>query len=122
MYKLLEQINDQLKESIDKRQPVLKAVLISGSSVKVLDVQHIQTNNVPQNALKIIIQVLSQIKERLDFNFETKEDGMFNLLVIKGTSSDQSKSIQFEISQLTSNDVKDLKKALLIKYMRSKQL
>jgi hypothetical protein len=123
MFLLLEQLNKQLREATDRRVPIVKVTSTNApttSAVKpmttVLDVQHLTSKDTVGSINRLIKQVLSQFKSEFDFNFETKESGMFNALTISAVKVSQPvKYIQFEISELTNQEISNIKRSISIK-------
>jgi len=121
MFKLLENLNQTINEAIERRTPVLKASVSDPDAkyASALDLQHLPKNNVPLYGSRLVAQILSQFKDIDDIKFNTSEDGMFNKLTVL-VKDKKSKLLQIEINQLTANDLRDLKKAIYINFMRRK--
>lgn len=121
MFKLLETLNQIINEAIERRTPVLKAFMSDSDSkyASAVDLQHLPTNNVPLYGSRIVAQILSQFKDIDDIKFNTSEDGMFYKLSVL-VKTKNGKLVTIEISQLSTNDLCDLKKIIYINFMRRK--
>jgi hypothetical protein len=116
MFTLIESLNTSVAEALERRAPIMKASVSDPSQpsayAKAIDVQHLPQKDTAFIAKRLITQLLSQFKSKFDFQFESKEDGIFNNLLIKATTqSAKPKLIQIEISQLTTDDIESIKKA-----------
>jgi hypothetical protein len=110
-YNLLSDLN----ESIAKRTPVITAGVSSEDDPKrltVLDVQHLDSKHVVEQCRRIIAQAMSRWnpKEKPQFQFQDKADGILTLLGITVTAPDKKTRMEIAISPISDSDVEQIKK------------
>lgn len=120
-FKLLENLNNIINEKMEKRTPILKAYYMPSRgkyNTKPLDLQHLPLNNIPLYTNRLVWQILSKYDTLEDIKFITEEDKLLYKLSILFMLDDGSR-VSIEINDLTDNDVRDIKKAVYISYMRN---
>lgn len=115
MFTLFESLNDAFNEALEQQTPIFKASVSDPTKpsayAKALDVQHLPRRDTALMIRRLATKLLSQFKGPFTFEFNTAENGLFNTLTIKATSQkDKSVAIQFEISNLTTQDIEQTKR------------
>jgi len=118
MFGLLNELNQLLLEFEERKNPVIKALLVdlNTSETKILDLQHLPKKELVQDTIKIISQIISQIGPIESIEAITNEDGLFNKLLLKFKLKNKDKIITIEIDKLSSKELENIKKAAYIKF------
>jgi hypothetical protein len=120
MFDLIQQLNEQLAEALERRVPIVKVTstdapttMVIKPMTTVIDVQHLTDKDVVGQSIRLIKQILSQYKTSFNFNFETNESGLFNNLILSAESDgNPTKYLQFDFNELTSDDIAGIKKRI----------
>jgi len=120
MFDLIFNLNEKLEEAIDTRQPMFKAVLVSSNAaptdgMKVLDVQALPQKNLPLYLMRAMLPIFRKYGKKYDLNFESKEAGLFNTLLVTMVPSEHpDKTIKLELTQLTHEETPEVKRAIYL--------